>query len=492
MSSKTGGDDGPGSARDYEYLPVRETSRSVQGAEYHSTSDPARPRHHQTPPLGGRQTSASLETDREARIAAARLAGLLLAEKLQIEAGSVYGAAVVMPQVARSGGWSGTLTALAVWSYLYLFLNIVLQIWTNFMIAQEEKVYDLFAGQMYLCDFAANLQACPDGPGCDGPGGTKFTPARIYNFETWSTRKFVQKALMDLFPDRAEDIQANVDPGEYGLESQWCRLLCCFIFMLSVIQDLLNSLTLAHLLWVVPTERESWLTLKDWQEAAKYGGDSSEVSALYLSRRGKGAEGNWMHSWLDTVQIKVAGMPRHWKVINFICVLVPKLCLWKITVQSGIVMLMETSNIETLIVNSVALTFILSIDEMICAALMSDASHTILERCESYELFDVDEKMKELQSDEMILSSYGGRRSFATSVFPTKLVVVMILTWYFVWDYHTVHCDRGVDGYYVSKSMYRPKSLAFGVLELMFPNWFRVPSEDAPFWEMKGAYATDD
>merc|ERR1719506_3577426 len=40
---------------------------------------------------------------------------------------SVYGAAIVMPQLARTAGWSKCFTILAFRSYVFLMLNILLQ-----------------------------------------------------------------------------------------------------------------------------------------------------------------------------------------------------------------------------------------------------------------------------------------------------------------------------------------------------------------------------
>mmetsp|Transcript_48037 Transcript_48037/g.88466 ORF Transcript_48037/g.88466 Transcript_48037/m.88466 type:complete len:498 (-) Transcript_48037:72-1565(-) len=461
---------------------------AVFSGEPRSQSSDRRELQATTLPAADDETEEAVEK-REARIAAARLAGLLLSGgQLKIEAGSVYGAAVLMPQIARGGGWSGALTTLALQSYFFLLLNIVLQTMTNYMIAQEEKVFDLFAGQMYLCDFGANLPSCPEGPGCEGPGGTSYSPPRVYEFDTWSTRVYVREALRQLFPDRVEEVDKFADPGEYGLESLWCRYLCCLIFMLSVVEELLSCLNMAHMLWAIPTKNEMWIGFKDsgGAVACESMDPESFTSSGMEGKANKVQDSDWHEQWLDTIKIKVAGMSLFWKVVTALLVWLPKVLLWKITVQSGITMLMETSSIENLIVNSVALTYVLSIDEMICSSLMPDACHTILEKCENFELFDVDTKLKELESDETMLDAYGGRHrcSILLSVIPVKFIVVLLLCWLFIWDYFSMHCERDADGRWVSKSMYRPRSLTYGLWNLVFPNFAAVPSEDTPFWEM--------
>eukprot|EP00439_Symbiodinium_sp_Y106_P074806 s169_g14.t1 len=81
-----------------------------------------------------------------------------------------------------------------------------------------------FAGQMHLCDFGASVKACPDASNCVGPSGTVYTPARLYSFPIWSTRVFVRDSMKAVFPEYAEKIDEQVDPGEYGLENYTCRL----------------------------------------------------------------------------------------------------------------------------------------------------------------------------------------------------------------------------------------------------------------------------
>ena len=89
-----------------------------------------------------------------------------------------------------------------------------------------------FGGQMHLCDFGANIQNCPDGKNCKGPGGTSYTSERLYNWEMWATRMYVRDSFTALFPNRADEIMDAVDPGEYGLESYNLRVICCFVFAL--------------------------------------------------------------------------------------------------------------------------------------------------------------------------------------------------------------------------------------------------------------------
>ena len=47
-----------------------------------------------------------------------------------------------------------------------------------FFSAQKRYVFLRYAGQMWLCDFGAPLDQCPDDPSCMGPGGTQASGTR--------------------------------------------------------------------------------------------------------------------------------------------------------------------------------------------------------------------------------------------------------------------------------------------------------------------------
>ncbi|CAL1167997.1 unnamed protein product, partial [Cladocopium goreaui] len=182
-----------------------------------------------------------------------------------VEKGSIYGAAILMPQLARSMNWHRLLTIEAFRSFILIAVSIFLQVSLLVMLARKESVYDTFAGQMFLCDLGAG---CIQGYSsrCTGPSGTEITPPRLYSFDIWTTRLFVRapwqsvqgktmESLKAIFPDKQDDIDERIvpwheqfdertfdeikskgtqrvqmphelDPGEYGLESYYCRLLC--------------------------------------------------------------------------------------------------------------------------------------------------------------------------------------------------------------------------------------------------------------------------
>lgn len=383
---------------------------------------------------------------------------------------SVYGAAILMPQLARTVRWNKTMTMLAIQSWMFLVLNVLLQAYLLKMLAKEEIIMDGFAGQMFLCDFGAGIEACP-GPGCRGPGGTDVTGPRLYSWEAIVDRTFVRDSFAALFPDKIDEINAKIDPGEYGVESYWCRLACCFIFMISCMDDLNIIYKIAQLLYKIPTEAGRWI-------------------------RPRPNPGYKLHGSIEEVEVKIAGMPLKWKVINGLCIVLPKLVLWKLTAETGMGMLMDTSGIDDIITNSVALTFILGIDELMGTALMTEEALNFVKSTEDFPLFDESTSCvgnMSLLSDDELLEQYqkiqcdirGVKLQDMTQLIPTKFVVSVLGTVFFVWEYYSRHCVQSPDdeNRYISKTMYLPKSMQFTWLNALIPNFFPVERGDM-YWEM--------
>lgn len=428
------------------------------------------------PPTGNGISTLIEDPAVRAKVASTKMMGILKAkEKYRVPFDQgLYGAAIVMPQLARSAGWPKHLCVLSVRSFIFLLVNYVAQGCILYMIAKEENVWDAFAGQMFLCDFGKDSNDCPDGPDCVGPGGTIFSPPRVYGWDLWSTRVYVRDSLVALFPHMKDEIHKNVDPGEYGVESYWCRLLCCTLFTVTVMSDLWGSINILRVFFDVPNKAELWIDYEvpDWA-------DKEHAKAI--------------HGWseLDLVKLKVAGMPLAWKIFDVLIILLPKMLLWKITAEAGILFLMEASGIEDIVVNSVALAFILQIDELLCAELMSETTRTILGKLEDYHLEDFEQEIAvEEMTDEELLEKYEEAQNCGWGLqelwdsFPARLVAVFCLTGFFVYIYYERHCVVSASGGFVSHSMSLPVSTKFTLLNAFFQYFFPVETVEETYWTM--------
>lgn len=338
------------------------------------------------------------------------------------------------------------------------------------MIGEEQLVMFPFAGQMHLCDFGASIAECPDAANCQGPGGTSYTPSRLYDYAIWGTRVFVRDSLKMVFPNREDEIDSTADPGEYGMEYYWCRTACIFIFMMAVVDDLWATMSLANLLVAVPSEAESWITydVPDWA-------DKERVKALHG------------YTELDFVKFHVAGMPMGWKVLNFFIVLVPKCAMWVALVCSGVHYLMESAGIMAVVVNAMALTFVLDVDEMIFLRLSTMITKHIMSSLEDMPLFETN--TEETETEHEVLERFHidevgrGRLRRINLLLPKRLLTIVALQFFFMWLYYQRNCVRLEDGSWVSKDMHLPKDLAYRPLSLMFG--VDPPREEKPFWTFK-------
>lgn len=376
--------------------------------------------------------------------------------------GSIYGAALAMPQIARSCEWPGTLCALVIRTYFFCLLNFLLQAYLLSMIGTEFNLWFLFAGRMHLCDFGRSIQDCPDGPNCVGPRGTIFSYPRLYDFDVWGTRIFAQDSMAAVNATHLD----KVDPGEYGLENFYCRMVCIFLFLKSTVTDFCENIENIKTLVLTPTRADSWINMHvpDWagKSDVKAFGDMEE---------------------LDLVEYHVAGMPLHWKMFNAIFILVPKTLLWFGVTRSGVHYLMETAGIMNVVVNAMALSFILNVDEMIFERLTSQLTTHILTHLQALDLYEDDLE----ETDEQALARYEkqemnmGCLSILWKIMPLQLIVLSGTLFLFLTDYYLTNCELR-DGSWVSKAMHLPSEVDGNLFRFMFG--IEASQQPDAFWTM--------
>eukprot|EP00928_Gymnodinium_smaydae_P031585 TRINITY_DN23139_c0_g1_i1.p1 TRINITY_DN23139_c0_g1~~TRINITY_DN23139_c0_g1_i1.p1 ORF type:complete len:436 (+),score=55.03 TRINITY_DN23139_c0_g1_i1:28-1308(+) len=374
-----------------------------------------------------------------------------------LERQSVYGAAILIPQVGRSLGWPRTFVGLFILVHLWVFLNFFMQLMLLAFIERAENIMDLFSSQMFLCDY---------GIGSLGPGGTEVSGPRLYGYSTWNLRNFVQSSLISAFPDQEDKIRSTVDPGEYGVESKLCRYICCFICILNLTSEFHSIVMMCRLLYHVPTRRDSWCTVRP---------DDKDS--------GQGVPP------LDRLSIRVAGMPLVWKCIITAVLLIPKTLMWRLTMQASITFLMETSAIDDMIVNAVAINFILEIDELVCSSLLSGPMKELLDSCEDYQLPDApaSPSASYVQCGGSSAPSSPTVGGYLKILVPLRFLLAVGLTVALVLEYYLSHCKL-VDGQFVSNDMYEPTTTSLSVSTLLAPYFYPVPHESKPFWTHEDGY----
>mmetsp|Transcript_78719 Transcript_78719/g.230954 ORF Transcript_78719/g.230954 Transcript_78719/m.230954 type:complete len:428 (-) Transcript_78719:135-1418(-) len=366
--------------------------------------------------------------------------------KVSLETTSVYGSIIALPQIGRCMDWNFFVKLLVLRSGLMLILNYVLQVSAIILIGEASQVMDVLAGKMHLCDFGKNLETCPNDVGCVGPGGTRYTAPRLYSFDIWSVRVFFRDSLIGMFPDQKDDIMKNVDPGEYGMENYYGRLMAIFIFMLVEVRDLFKIWDLIILLHYIPSKAESW---------------------VYLEKEEDGAEPQPIG---DRLRFKIAGMTFCWKATVWMTVIIPKLFLWYSVCWIGVRWLMETSGILDAILGAITMDFVLTFDELIFDSLGNSATKFMMDKIED---FDISHEFEGRPKNKCL-------RYIQLSV-PRRLLATLILMITFISRYYWLNCEHGADGSWVSQPMHLPLSSYFSLQDFL-TNW--VPQEAEPYWTM--------
>jgi len=362
-----------------------------------------------------------------------------------VETTSVYGAAIAIPQIGRSALWPKTMFWLSMRAYVFLVLNYVIQTMFVYYIYDSQTNMNPYGGQMHLCDFGSHVANCPNNKDCHGPGGTEIpNPGNLYPYDIWNTRKFVRDGMQALFPDMKDKIDSNFDPGEYGVESYYCRLICIFLFMVAIADEFQNIRDLVKLLYYLPTnDNQLWVQYDPPQWASK-----QHVKDVNGVRE------------LEFVRFKVNGMPLRWKIINLVVVLLPKIFIWRMLTMAGVHFLMETAAMVDQIVNTTALQFVFTTDELILDRLTTKATRHIMSNLQDYDLFD--NNQYEEQSDQECLETYAENEMTWTMgardwwLLPRRLFWAVGLTIAFLAEYYCHNCKRMGDGSLVSTDQYYP------------------------------------
>jgi hypothetical protein len=399
---------------------------------------------------------------------------------LSLESGSVYGSAIAMPQVARSSKYNTLYTILAVRSYFSLFLNLFIQLMLLLYIGEATQVMAPLGGQMHLCDFGAGLEECPGGEHCTGPGGTEYTSTRLYGYTQWAVQKFTKQALLDVLPEQHDTIENMVDPGEYGIENYKCRLLCIFAFVMSVVSELYGCWNLGCLLWMLPSEpaKSQWV--------------------YHLQPESNATQ----------TRYQIAGMPRHWKVLTCLFVLLPKLALCHYVLREGTKLLMDTAGIMDMVLGAMSMGFVLSIDEVIFETIASVQTKHIMAALVETDFSQDEIWVQDSEGPAGIPREIETDISYTQNVaevakplalwrlllimFPRRLAIVIAVVCVYVSKYYIEKCVFK-HGQWVSKDMYLPLTTEYSVFDFVFDCFLHtLPRSLQPFWTMPDAAVTAD
>merc|ERR1712217_29392 len=167
--------------------------------------------------------------------------------------------------------------------------------------------------------------------------------------------------------------------------------------------------------------------------------------------------------------------------------------IWLLTVDVGITFLLETSVIEDMIINAVALAFILSIDEVLNTSLVDNPMRQMLEKLQDYPLFDAS-AVADVETDRHAYDSHEADKDWNfrspqlyAEIVPPRLIAAALITSFFIYKYYMQNCVRGPDGGYVSGPVRPPKSGTLSFLSFLFGPWptlLPVEEQEETLWRM--------
>lgn len=396
------------------------------------------------------------------------LMNIEMSTKCDVPRSSVYGAAIALVQIARSAHWPLKMTALAARSYLYLILNYAVVYTIIYEFQLQENVMRYYSSRPHLCNFGKNFDSCEahGGPDCHGPGGTNYTVSGLYSqFNTWDSRVFIRDSLKKVFPEREQFINEHILPGEFGMESPLCRVLCVFLFIMQIVDELHETGQMAKMLWHIPTCNQSWIVIPT-------------ETTVQVNNKGS----------LNT-QYRIRGMSFGWKLLNLCIIIVPKFLIWVLLAINGGQFLMETADIQSVILNCIAMNFLLQIDELIASRLCTVAMKDIMGKLSTfYVIQQADEDEVRDGSNVEIESERWSFRDprILLQLLETRLILIICLSATVYGLYVMRFCEQSPDGSYVSEALYPPKEFdrsgLWGLKFIFSPN--SIPRVDTPTWAM--------
>jgi len=156
--------------------------------------------------------------------------------------------------------------------------------------------------------------------------------------------------------------------------------------------------------------------------------------------------------------------------------------------MAGVHFLMETAAMVDQIVNTTALSFVLTTDELILERLATKATRHIMEVLEDHQLFDhtpfenetQEISMKRYREWEMNWWSNGHKFPLV----PMRLCWTTLLMASFTAEYYFHNCRLTADGSYVSKDVSLPDNahLNMGIFISKFFSLPDVENPDTTFW----------
>mmetsp|Transcript_9068 Transcript_9068/g.25334 ORF Transcript_9068/g.25334 Transcript_9068/m.25334 type:complete len:475 (-) Transcript_9068:140-1564(-) len=302
---------------------------------------------------------------------------------------TLYTASIVMPMIARSSGYKLTFTAIAVKMVVLNLVCIALQLGLISSFNHARVVLPALDGAPNICTYG---QDTGNTYTPHGPLGIKLERNRR-NIETDFTMVMVRNTLHEVMK-RVNVTNDIIGPVDLGMESATCRLVCIGVFCIAILAEVFTMIDLARFLWYVPAEGPAPRAEEGLLEASPETKECHKATKRWVTFSSDAKSKVMRESWhltgrnnLDSVRFKASAMPWSWKVVVSL-LLMAHCTVITLTFWNGLAFLMNTGAILDLVLNTLSLTFILELDNLLFFTLARGVTKEILKRIEPLSLHE--------------------------------------------------------------------------------------------------------
>mmetsp|Transcript_8953 Transcript_8953/g.18844 ORF Transcript_8953/g.18844 Transcript_8953/m.18844 type:complete len:225 (-) Transcript_8953:95-769(-) len=187
---------------------------------------------------------------------------------------------------------------------------------------------------------------------------------------------------------------------------------------------------------------------------------------------------------LDHTKYKMAGVPFAWKCFFYMLLICRIVILWKVF-QEGLFWLMGTGGIVDLILNSLAITFILDVDKLLLGTFARGITKDIMVRLQPFQVKDEPSETRriynEYKENQTAYSSAVLMKSVLSSLlyFFIFLLIVLGMHYYYFINFCTIQKWPFDIWNWGGESYFEGQTRFFGGMEFFFGTWLSENITDA-------------
>jgi len=382
---------------------------------------------------------------------------------------SVYTASIVFPQIARSSGYQLTYVAISLKMICLTIICFVLQLIFVISLWQASVYRPTQGGGPHMCTYGQDTGNSQQ----TGPLGITINPDRS-NLESNYKMLIIRNTLWEVLR-HLNITNSAIGPVEFGTESASCRGAAVAAFFFSIILEVSSMWSTAVFLVRSPTlhsrneyHAEQWISLA---EPNLFTGNLRSVL-------GK--------SDLDCVTFKMAGMPLCWKILWAWPVLLCRQVIIATVAYVGFYFLMNTGGIVDLVLNCIALVFIVDMDKLSFAAFATHVTCDILQRLQPFRIpVSAEEVEAEVRKNTDKERHHSVCDRFRHTVGISKMLLsLMVVQWGAFFLYFHAHCvmDQPPFGSFVLHRSYFDSALTWRLAwESIVGNWHSKNTTTRPW-----------